>query len=1112
MQSVTSWHSTLSSLAATGRLEQSIEEVFGTSVNQLALTAYIDQLASGDLSGLPTIQIVSSTILTDKLGAFGKSTQTIYLNEEVASHDALTLEVLMHEFGHYIASSFYAGNEQSCDAADLTCKLIGADHSLLFSEAGGAHDQLTGTLLFPGSQESISVQWFDTKLHNAWVKQYLPMLNEQGYALLEQAENETDAFNFSSAYGLQTQSASHFDNNNVRGGMEAIIKRWRDGLAQFNSESINARPVSPTETVDRDYVAPDFSGSSAGVQNLLYRFGQITHALQDFYSHSNWVELSQVDNHKWLGANQILDSGLGLPMPLNPGTYLQGADKVMVAMAGPNYAQMLNKVGVGSYLGSSSAVYWWTVVDQLGWGEAYGTPLAGYEHADQIVAGLMTGAVNGVIYHDTDYSVFLRARDRTGFFDQEYFRGFSHGGYAGTMVGQWVSPLAKDSENNGRFSSETANAELFAQAKNFARLQLQNDWDRMGNLIYENYGIEGLQKFADYAVVQSDRDLYVQTYSKSGGRWDWGSIGALPAPALLQLSAADADTHSDVLPDGISGVRTVELFYESSDSDFTSTDNRTYLTQYEQDGQWIDSAAGAVGIHHQFDDDVFVAALTSHVSEGGRALWLENYLGSYLATAYYVEAANARARVYINNFDIDMDIVQIVDQMGEVIDTFDLDRADFEEVSRTLLAKYNVMVNARPEEQLLDDVMVLSTEQRSRSGPALLQAADFFGDANASLGNGDMSGYKDLRFVSQDEAYAWLGLNADGQLEIADLSAVPQGVYEVYVSVTDGASLLEGQRIVLAIDPEVTVGERAYSAGSLMDVSCRIDSGAAFTLWGQVVDDAGQAVGSLSQLATFVGDQSGTPVGVAADLQTACLGAAFNDGTMRFYAEVQDGSGLVALSVRETGIDQFLLSSGDLDYADLTIRDEGSQGVQITEFFLPSTQDLMLGIGLAATVIASGSEAGSAGYRVTMNASLAREASFDGEFGLLLADLKTGYLVDVATGVLLEGVAVDALTVGDYAVYTGHVANGATTQDTVSFILDPDLNLANLALFPYYKAYSPTGTELFLSGKYGTSDSVSHIAKVSQNSVGFEDMVHGDYDFDDLMVSFSDLQVVSFVA
>ena len=741
----------LQSLARSGYLSRTIDSVFGPSSLAPELQRTINAIANGDLSALPSISILSNETMKGHFGAYSAETNTIFLHEGIQTSLPITREILYHEIAHFIADRFFGGIETPAGAFDFTHALLRDQSPILVPHDDAVHSALKGEIVIDGQNGPINVEWFDTKLHIDWAKAQLPMMTAQAFAIFARAENETDAFYSPvpaklgvefSPYGLQTQSASHFDNNNVRGGMEMVHKRWSDGIVNFNSTKVDEIRNSDSETRDKAYVGPGFSGADAGVQNLIYRFGQISHALQDFYSHSNWVE-----NHLSgrVGSTALLDSGLSLPGKLNPGDYVPTASSLMVAMSGINYANLMKKAGTGSYSGASKDVYWWVNLTEESqkWAVTHGNLLNGKE-----IGALMTGAVSGAVYADTDYSLPLRALNRSGFFEQEYFRGYSHGGAAGAIYGQWVSPIAKDTDS-ARYTGDTGHM----KAEQFSNLQVRNEWDRMGNLINEKYGIAGLQKFADFAVTEAYRDIYVATYSQPGARWNWGNAALTIPDIVFQLEAAQMAATAHQLAE--TPLRQIEVFYANDSATLDTTANRTYLTQVLKDGVWADSAAGLISIHahnvNEGADSVFNVAATQHAGAGGRGLAIAPNLNnaSPLASIYDVENINMQARVFINDFDVGLDEIRIVDANGRVLTVIDVDHANYPDVQRQLLADYNIVLNARAETETLTNQKIVLT--KNTTGPLIIRASEFFDDADFHA-NGAVHGPSSLSFSSYDES------------------------------------------------------------------------------------------------------------------------------------------------------------------------------------------------------------------------------------------------------------------------------------------------------------------------------------------------------------------------
>ena len=1129
---LTAWQSELQGLAQSGALASAVQAVYGASAESVRLEIFIESLGRGEFAALPAVRALDTQTMQGHPGAYAEATDTIYVNSVILGSPSILIEVLTHELGHFIADQFYPGHEAPANAQNLTRQLLAENYALLLTgheEDAHAHsasnnapdtDHPSGQLVLPDTASTTEVKWFDTNLHIDWAKQKLPMLTERAFTIFERAQNDSDAFTMFSNWGLQTDSATHFDNNNIRGGITTIRKRWQDGIDRFESrESTPDIDNLYFGATDPAYVARPYFGVTAGLANLIYRYGQISHAMQDFYSHSNWVELGRDGNGKWIAPQSLLDPGLDMPTQLNPGEYLQAHSNVMVAMSGPNYGQFFKRAGVGSYAGGSKVVNWWVELDSTAsWGKAFANPLNSSAEDNQVV-GLMTGAVNGAIYYDTDYSLPLRGLNRSGFFDKEYFRGFSHGGIAGTATGQWVSPLSKDKADNKRFSDKSVNKSLYEQAQVLADLQLQNDWDRMGNLIYKNYGEAGLRRFANFVVVEADRDLYVSTYSVPGGRWDWSAVnGSANVSAVASLFSASA-----VADSGTGGsnpdTRYIEVFYQDTDANLTTITNRAYVLQIDQDGRWVDSAAGLVDIHHDHDDaDLSLlneAAKVQYVDDGGRGLWTSLIGDSdhYLGTLYHVQQVNTKARIYINQFDISIDVLQIVDAAGQVIETIDIDHGDYDQTREMLLQKYNIQINARPEIEAHTSAKVLVKANLGET--VLLAASEFFADHDVVHGdahNPKASLHTSLMFISHDETLPWLNLRSDGVLEISKLSAIPSGTYQTYVTVSDGAGMVEGVPITISIDPTVKIGDQNYSPEAALQVTFAQSLSGAISLYGQIYDAAGQAISLLEPLALRVGDSVGTPEGVDADIIDAKLAKPTDHGTMKFFAYFNATQEMVMLTLEKLSGDQYALRHNGQVLASFVIEGEATDQTNptpnIDEFYIPAVQDSIIGLSLAPQSSRTmGKELGRA-YKVLLDTSVFSETLHQGGFGLLLIDLKTGHVVDPTTGLQIENAAFNVDSVGDYAVYTAGTPRDGENNVNATLLLDAQLNLNNLAFLPYYVAELTEGKTLFFGVGTGTSGGGSQIVEAGQNIFAVEEVLGGDSDFDDLLVRVDAMQVI----
>ncbi len=124
---------------------------------------------------------------------------------------------------------------------------------------------------------------FDTSVHKEITKEALPFLKEE---VLEDINDEhwyIDAFFFGS-------SEKHFDNCRFRESVEWINKQYsKEVLPQ-----LNPKDFEPKDATDE--------------------FGQLLHTVQDFYAHSNWVDLIAAGAIK----EGIIEDSLGLWKTFTP--------------------------------------------------------------------------------------------------------------------------------------------------------------------------------------------------------------------------------------------------------------------------------------------------------------------------------------------------------------------------------------------------------------------------------------------------------------------------------------------------------------------------------------------------------------------------------------------------------------------------------------------------------------------------------------------------------------------------------------------------------------------------------------------------------------------------
>lgn len=1118
---VASWHGYLSELAKSGALLRAIENAFDISdIDQNQLQATIRDIAQASYENLPEVSVLTPEYLQGNWSAYGLQTNTIYVDPDLASFPTLANYALTHEFGHWLEETLMnvGSNSRAIDhfvnslVTDAGRQALGAQNESHDSShsASGKPD----TIILPSGEEE-QVRWFDTSIHNTWDDELFPFLSSRAKALLRDGQNDTDAL--LGKLSNQFVSASHFDNNNITGGLAAARDRYKDAIASFDSSII---PEKSGKDVRDTLLNPAYSGEDAGVQLLLYRFGQIAHGLQDFYSHSNWVELAAKNV---LPSSSLLDDGLGLPRVLEPGSQIPGT-RVVVAMNEVDWSQYLQKTGTGSYSGKKHDVYW-NVNSEGGTGNT-GTWNGGLVSAnpkDQAIPvyGLVTGATNGAVYHDPDHSVFLRDPSKTGFFEQEYYRGFSHGGVAvGPIYGQWVGPLNKDSKDHPRHQL----------AKKFATAQIQNEWDRLGNLIYASYGVAGLEKFADYALSPESRDQYVQTFSTPGSRY-FPRVPQLdlrpPSPEFLlaeqekpSISQDFGDTSqaASFADDGSESFRFIRV-YRNEDLNSAVDPSQPvyeYAIQYfdPEVGRWLDSNHDQLSIHHDLHDEDLALLRTpkplQHIANGQRAVWTLNrpQPSSPLGTNHFVEDVNLITSVGIPNFDIYHDRLVFVNPEtgGEVL----LDEDYYLPVNTKrlkdfLLKEHNVVINFNPVADGSAGPIVLAEKQLlqadgTENGLAL-DAASFFGDP-------DSDEETSLSFVGYDDSLPYLRL-VDGKLVFtSDVNQLRGTSARIQVSVSDGISFLDNQVLEIGFAPALSLGgERSYRSSARFDLDFDKQSRRAYHIYGKL-DDADE---STMDSFFLVGTMAGSSNGIADSFDTDSLGVAIADswrsGKVTFYIASPDGSDFRPLKTKvEDG--EYVLYEGNQRVASLKRGVNRTQQPQAEYFFSPDSAYRWLGFGL------DDRNSGSPGfhnddspepYKIKVAGELHREFQPKAEAGLYLADKITGAVIDPNTGRFISHQP-EQSPWKSYAIWRGAADNGRSAEIQASFSVNPSVNLANTVLVPY--------VDTARSGDYFSASILNPAARerftrLASNTLGVE--ANGRFagaDYDDFIFEIASLDVI----
>lgn len=1125
---VDAWRQSLTSWASSGKLENAARSAFGPDLDQARLDAIVSTFSRRAFQELPRVKVLPPLLLQGHWTAYAAETNTIYADADLGVAPTLATYALSHELGHWMAQQLLGREPQHSAISRFTNALVpvhpkfGVDLDDASHRDGHADGELTGQVVLPNGRK-INVSWFDTGIHNNWDNEILPFLSANARVLLEAGQNDTDAL--TGSYSNQFVSDSHFDNSNITGGLNAVATRYRDGLSTFNGTNISEA------TGGRLLLNPPFSGVYAGVEKLIYRFGAIVHALQDFYAHSNWVELARKGRLK---SSALLEESLGLPRALKAGEFLPSTN-VMVATAGPDWSKILKKSGTGSYSNTNYDVYWNvnSTDPANGGGEVWATTLDGRE-----IYGLATGATNGGVYHDPDQSVFLRDPTKTGIFQKEYFRGFDHGGFAGTIYGQWVGPLNKDSSSNPNHLN----------AKKFATLQVQQEWDRLGNLIYQQYGVAGLQRFADFALGDpSDREIYVRTFSTPGARFFPRAAGLRlegPSAQDLQFSpvprtqdSATLSTESGSIEGGQASsfesqeFRFIRVFsrdagFGGNGSQPDSLSQPNYVNQIQfldlPTNIWFDSSHDELSIYHQLDADELALLRTpravQHFDNGQRATWTlqsDSFLKGK-PTTHYVEAANQDVLVGIAEFDFLHDRILLVNPATGQETGFDesyYSEGRLDELISLLQSQYNIIVNVRPFNDLSLSHYVLSERRLREANGTLdgvaLSADQFFDD----YGNLDSAS---LRFTDYDSSLPFLEL-VDGKLVFKSNVADYRGVSAtVNVTVADGVSEATNQYLSIAVAPKISLaGFGSFDPSAQFLIDFVKSTKKAYKIYAKLDDDSDSTAHQFKLIGSQIGSAGGVPKAYDVNSQIVDLADPWSSGRVNFYMSKTTLDNHKPLEVRKQD-GRYGLYSGKTRIAVLqeATKPENASDPKFEYEFDAFSPYRWLGLGLAEgdgfETPGSGSDRQTP-FRVRLQGEIYRESRFAGELGLYIVDRVTGAVIDPSSGDAIEATPSSAPW-ETYAVWNGSVRNKGTSDMSVDFNLAPSAELDQVLLVPYAKVLSAgpkRPARYYFAANTLNPGGQTRMLSLASNAIGIEmGRMLGNADFDDYILRVNSLQVV----
>ena len=931
-------------------------------------------------------------------------------------------------------------------------------------------------------------------------------------------------------YGLQTASSAHFDNSNIRGATEVARKRYENGLS--NLLATNVEPILNNKPGNDDLSGRGFSGAYAGVQNLLYRFGQVLHSYQDFYSHSNWVEMSKVDNGKWQLKDKLLDSSYGLPRIISQGDFIPGTN-VMIAVEQQSEGGLITNAegeDLGRFKAQGYGAFgfnpfqkkipvFWLVASEGDYGRQK-NELYTFTSTNRIVGGIASGGVGPLAYSDPDLNVRMRDDRKTGVFESEYFSGFGHGGIAQDGVGQRVKNLNKDKPGNS----------LYNDAMDFARKQTIHEFDRMSYLIYEQYGLPGLQHFAEYALKSDDIPAFLQKYSAPA------PSSYSPAEASNQLVHShgsalivDESDHGGSALDSDILLRKLIAF----DGDTTDSGDITkYLidqAKVSNDQGWFD----VVSLHGAHDDLDLTPATVSHLDLGLRGYWAEGSSAEntdrrrYIqddALTYYVELKNRDVTVYLDNFRVGRDTIALVGGRGDRIASFnEITYDNYAKLKSKLFSRYNVVLDAVPfVEQQSPSVVIKSDSPSSpinANGEFLIRADQFYGDLDDSLSWGQSGNDDTLRFSDYDQSLVWLRLDdLSGNLVVDTRHPdyPSSGSFGIVVRLSDGVNQLDEQELKIELNPSVSLGsgfqfdsDLSFKATPLFKTSSAYQ-----VLYGFDEPDFGEEF--LYPLFTSQGALDGVESKFDY-LSNLTLSDDAHSGELIFYGRDLADDSSEQLSWRLVDNSRVILSdqSGDLFALDPITNTTATAGASGQGFNAPASSLLPVGYGLADSLTALDlSDKTSYELSYTIQSDLKKKA----KIGYMLMDSVTGSVYDPRQndfidqpsdlkGLLLENGRIDVKRFQKaVSLHDRSVQPNSTLTTSFRFDLETPMLQDRLRVVPFVR-YNKDDFGFVSSGFDASRGQISGVV-ASPNSVGFErkpGAKSSDSDYSDIFLTINDL-------
>jgi len=1167
----------ISSWSSSGALSDSIQAGLtgGASLPQQLIDA-IEAWGSDKLEGLPDIQIVDTQALSGNLGAFAASNNTIYLNSILVESPLTTEIVLAHELGHFLVDKFLEPHSEK-HINHFVGSLIPTAY-VVFDALKEAASTGATTVNLPNG-ESLNAEFFLTELHNALDANLLGMLSDASKRAVALGQNNCDDPIPTNQFGLQYRSAAHFDNNDITGSLKVIRSWYEDGLAHFNDTNIPESKWTKTKLGFVNFedpnwqsgkINPAFTGDDAGLQLLLYRFGQINHAFQDFYTHSNWTSLIGAEgSRKPFAQNTLLDARYDLPevkaqgqlitgnLPIIKGAKEEKFQQVMIVGKDVDFSKTLkveatiptltfnskslkdtlkslnkfkNEISTNSlswqkYLfGIKDQNFYWRVnsdLTSLTDAQTLKDPtLKATTLSGKDIFGLATGATWNLPYRDPDYSVPLIDTSKLGMtIARAVFKGLDHGGFAGTqnmLIPDPYNPTntkKKYNTNLGPLARDSENTPGHSEAMALARLQTIHEWDRLGNLIYSTYGVDGLTRFANFALNEEDRENYISTYSTPNGKWtQW------PAYNIdKNTTYFSADYTTGIAVPEVELRLITEVYADPISGEITARPQLQFSPVDEISGNWIDSANTDAfftaerhdGLSDEILKKIIVPKSVSHTEQVSRAFWTEdNYDegADALGTIYYIESRNNSIPIDIYNFSLGIDKIVLVDNNGSPLSEIGHHWGiqDYKLGRQEAKDKYNIHINTTPTSRRNDSAWVINKDQIAKANGntngVSLSGEDLFYDYDLTT-----SSDQALNFINFSGNVPFVKL-VDGKLVVtSDVSKYANQEFTANISVADGAGGVHADLMRIVVDPSLTTnGSDVILSGQLFDISFSKQDSEIYSIYAAIDINNGQNdIEEFSIVASVSGQVNGNPNGYNPLNQRLKLGHAQDSGTVKFYLQTTHAEAPTELRLERDESGSYSLFNGIDAVAKLSPISETSLpksiAYEINRFNLTNGSGTVAGFMLSDPI-----ENG-----FILDYSTFSSAAYSSKVGFYLTDIRYGKIVDPLTGHMVSADSSQlAATIDQYSIFESDIVKNNSNHQA-AFKLNQSIDLHNIVFTPYIKTNTGQATYLYGCDAALNPDGFDHIAKMGQGIFGVEDMFGGgDKDFNDILYRFNSIQAL----